>query len=147
MLDGRAVGARVRELRKTLGISQRKLVMRSGVSPAYVAKLEGGQIPSPGLDALSKIAAALGHPLTDLIAPPGEALEEEHSEFLVPVFGHRYSQDDIYRLISYVDELRIEDAVTLIGEWASLNEPEQRIVAGVIRAIATGQEERNEKRG
>lgn len=55
------VGSRVRKTRKSLGMSRRELSERSGVSPRYLAKLEGGD-GNISIGLLKKVALALETP-------------------------------------------------------------------------------------
>lgn len=54
----RRVGVRVREIRKAQALSRRELSERSGVSPRYLAKLEGGD-GNISIGLLHKVAVAL----------------------------------------------------------------------------------------
>ena len=49
--------------RKTLGITQKELAHKAGVSQAYIAKLEGGEA-NPTLERIGSLLAALGLGLT-----------------------------------------------------------------------------------
>jgi transcriptional regulator with XRE-family HTH domain len=49
-----------------LGQTQRELAEKAHLSEGYVARIEAGDT-SPGLDLLSRLAAALNVPLTDLL--------------------------------------------------------------------------------
>ncbi len=64
MEDSR-VGRRVRDLRRRLGLTQKELAERCGLSPVYVQFIESGK-RHPSLKALSRIAEALGVELDDL---------------------------------------------------------------------------------
>lgn len=70
------VGAEVRRRRATAGMSRRVLSEYSGVSPRYLAQLEGGS-GNVSIGLLSQIAQALGVPVGALLggAPTGEAGE------------------------------------------------------------------------
>lgn len=64
------VGATLRMLRTTSGMSLRALASHIGVSVAYLSRVEHGHDPPPTPDRLSAIAAVLGLPedlLTDLV--------------------------------------------------------------------------------
>jgi len=60
------VGNRVRDTRKTFGMSRRELSERSGVSPRYLAKLEGGD-GNISIGLLKKVALALQTPVELLL--------------------------------------------------------------------------------
>lgn len=57
---------KLREIRRTAGLTQRELAERANLSEGYCARIEAGDT-SPGLDLLSRLAAALNVPLTDLL--------------------------------------------------------------------------------
>jgi len=68
----RQFAERLRAVRRTAGLTQRQLAESAHLSEGYVARLEAGDT-SPGLDLISRLAAALSVPLTDLLpaaAPP-----------------------------------------------------------------------------
>lgn len=74
-------GERLREVRRSLGITQRELAEKAHLSEGYVARLEAGDT-SPGLDLMSRLAAALNVLLTDLLpaaTPPTplDALQQQ----------------------------------------------------------------------
>ena len=55
----REIGARVRERREALALTQHKLASRSGVSPRYLAQLEAG-LANISIERLTDVAQALG---------------------------------------------------------------------------------------
>jgi XRE family aerobic/anaerobic benzoate catabolism transcriptional regulator len=60
------VGTRVRDARKMASMSRRELSERSGVSPRYLAQLEGGQ-GNISIGLLQQVALALGLPIEALV--------------------------------------------------------------------------------
>jgi transcriptional regulator with XRE-family HTH domain len=60
------VGAQLRALRLSRGLSQAEIARRTGVARTYVVALEQGQ-HEPSLDLLTRLAAALEQPLRDVI--------------------------------------------------------------------------------
>lgn len=58
---------RVRERRRALGLSQQALAEKAALNPAYLGRLERGEV-SPGLDMLARVAEALGCAPAQLIA-------------------------------------------------------------------------------
>ncbi|GAW28959.1 helix-turn-helix domain-containing protein [Carboxydocella sp. ULO1] len=58
--------ARLKAVRKTLGLSQARLAELSGVSQAYISELEAGS-KQPTLTILDKLASALGVTVAELI--------------------------------------------------------------------------------
>lgn len=57
---------KIRTLREEIGMSQEKLSEKSGVSRATVHMIETGKASDVKIETLSKIANALGHPISDL---------------------------------------------------------------------------------
>ena len=68
------VGERVLAARKALGLSRRELSEQSGVSPRYLAQIEGGD-GNVSIGLLKKVATALGQPLEALLQEDVEAAE------------------------------------------------------------------------
>jgi transcriptional regulator with XRE-family HTH domain len=60
------VAARVTELRRTRGMSQKALAKRAKINRVTLARLERAMHP-PTLDTLERIARALGVKLVDLV--------------------------------------------------------------------------------
>ncbi|MEC5387306.1 helix-turn-helix transcriptional regulator [Uliginosibacterium sp. H3] len=59
-MDWNFFGRSFGDLRRKYGLRQKQVAYNGGVSPSYVASLEGGRRPPPGDDGLQKIIAALG---------------------------------------------------------------------------------------
>ena len=53
-------GARLRNLRRAAGVSQRELAQQVGVDFSYVSKVENDRLPPPAADTIEKICHALG---------------------------------------------------------------------------------------
>ena len=53
-------GQRLRVLRKAKGMTQRELAQKTGISFAYVSKLETGVMPPPGQKIILALAKVLG---------------------------------------------------------------------------------------
>jgi transcriptional regulator with XRE-family HTH domain len=62
----RLFGARLRELRSSRGMTQAELGEAAHVTASYVWRLESGSV-SPGIDLVTRLAAALGTTAQDLI--------------------------------------------------------------------------------
>jgi transcriptional regulator with XRE-family HTH domain len=54
------LGARLRHVREALGLSQRELAARAGLSHTAVQHLESGARQSPGIDTVAALETALG---------------------------------------------------------------------------------------
>jgi transcriptional regulator with XRE-family HTH domain len=70
------IGKRIKHLREERALTIRELAERSEVSRTHLSELERGLIPSPGLDNLERLAAALGTTLVGLL----EGTDPEESE-------------------------------------------------------------------
>ena len=66
-----ALGARIKELRKRLGISQEELASRAGMHWTYLSDLERGR-QTPTLDMLNRVARGLDVTLADFFSPLDE---------------------------------------------------------------------------
>ena len=66
----------VRQARRGKGLSQRRLSLALGMSPGYVAHLEGGRI-RPGIDTLKALSSALGLLYGTLAVEAGYITAEE----------------------------------------------------------------------
>ena len=67
--DGRRheLGKTIRTARERSGLSQRQLALMAGSNQSYIWEIETGRV-SPSIDALCRIADALGCRVGDLIA-------------------------------------------------------------------------------
>ena len=66
-----ALGARIRKLRRGLGLSQEALAGRAGLHWTYLSDLERGQ-QTPTLDVVNRLARALGVTLAEFFRPLDE---------------------------------------------------------------------------
>jgi len=62
----RQMGTRIRKLRETRDMSQAELAKRARITREYVNKLEAGRY-DPTVGVVTKLAKALGVPLTELL--------------------------------------------------------------------------------
>ena len=68
----RLFAARLRELRRSRGMTQAELARRAEVSVTHLSELENAEI-APGIDLVDRLARALGAAMADLLpsaAPP-----------------------------------------------------------------------------
>lgn len=81
-------GAVVRHRRKALGWSQQAFADRAGLSRSYSGEVERG-VAIPSLATTLKIAAALGVPLSDLVAEAegAESADPSRAERASPAAG------------------------------------------------------------
>ena len=64
----RQFAEKLRQVRRSVGLTQRELAERAHLSEGYCARIEAGDT-SPGLDLLSRLAAALNVSLAVVISP------------------------------------------------------------------------------
>lgn len=69
-------GRYLRQTRQARGLSIRQLGAESGVSFAFIARLESGEYEKPGHEYLTKLARALDVPEQDLLALAGYTFPE-----------------------------------------------------------------------
>jgi len=62
-----ALARKLRELRLKQGITQERLAFLAGLHPTYISMLENGR-KSPTVDALGRIARALGVTISSILA-------------------------------------------------------------------------------
>jgi transcriptional regulator with XRE-family HTH domain len=67
------LGERLAELRTRKGLSLSAVADAAGIAKSYLAKLERGEVPNPGLKTLDSIAKALDVTLAHLLAPEARA--------------------------------------------------------------------------
>ncbi len=74
-IDATAMGARVRAMRQTLGLSSAELALQAGLSVGVISQIERGQA-NPSLRTLERLRLALKVPLMVLLEGPGSAAVE-----------------------------------------------------------------------
>jgi transcriptional regulator with XRE-family HTH domain len=89
--DATGVGQRVKALRRTRGMSLSELARRAALGKATLSGLEAGT-RNPTLDTLHAIAAALGLPITALVADPGQQARLRGSAVDIEVV-HTFNDD------------------------------------------------------
>lgn len=64
-----ALGARIRTLRRSKGLSGKEAAQRAGLSPSYLSRLENGHL-SPTVATLTRLVQALGASLAEVFGSP-----------------------------------------------------------------------------
>jgi transcriptional regulator with XRE-family HTH domain len=95
--DAVDVGARVRALRVERGLSLSELARRAAIGKATLSGLEAGT-RNPTLDTLYAVTAALGLPLTALVAGPGPVRGAAAEMQLLRVFDEAGAVFELYRM-------------------------------------------------
>jgi transcriptional regulator with XRE-family HTH domain len=67
----RSLGRRIREVRKTLDVSQERLAFKAGISPSFLSHIERGT-KKASLVTIKRLAGALGVPIQNLFGPSKE---------------------------------------------------------------------------
>lgn len=101
------IGARVRELRKELGISQEGLAERAHTSSVYLSRIESGK-QKPSVQTLNRLATAMDIPL--------------YSFFM---WG---AEQKLYQLASKINALAENNVRVQRQEW-------QQVLTGIQQAI------------
>ena len=79
------IGARLRDIRKRRGLSQRELSAASGVSISLIRKLEQGEVQDTRLETAHKLARSLRVPTTRLIRCDGDQADAVTVDQWAPV--------------------------------------------------------------
>jgi transcriptional regulator with XRE-family HTH domain len=91
---------RLEKIRESLGISQSELSRRSGVSQAYISRLEKGSERPPGVDIAAALATALGVHTEQVFPRLPRGASESRQEF----FARTYPE--LSKSLDPVDALR-----------------------------------------
>ena len=98
------ISKKLKDIRKTKGISVYKLSQLSGVSETHIRDLERGD-KNPSIDALSKIVSPLGTSLSDFLnETEGVSYLSEKEKTLVECFRH-LSDEKADTLIAFLKTL------------------------------------------
>ncbi len=103
-------GDRVRELRTAMGLSQRALGERVGVSFTYISKVENGKLDFgdyPSEDLIRRLAAALDADEEELLL-----LAEKIPEVIRRRF---FERPDVFRRIARLDDRRLNRVLAFIN--------------------------------
>lgn len=134
------VGQKIRELREQKGMTLTLLAKRTGISKSYLSNIETGKAENPSINALKKIADALGVELTSLLdleestsAPSGSGDFEfpvsagELSELTSPQPGGPPVDEKTKRTLSEISEVLTDPEVPV----GALDEIEDKVLSYV----------------
>ncbi len=114
-------GARVRELRTAMGISQEAFADRCGFARSYMSRVERGGA-NPSIDAVEVLAIALGVQLKDLFTEtPVKPKKRQPEVTLVPYaadgshFGPHLKRAGKFTVGEKEDEIQFEDLDEALG--------------------------------
>jgi transcriptional regulator with XRE-family HTH domain len=113
------IGKRIQQLRKSRGLTQNQLQMRSRVSRSYLARVETG-LMTPSLRTVEKIALGLGIAL---------------SQFFIPAASPEILLEDpfIHGLRPFLRQLNSEQRRSVLQCLVSINQTSHRAVARGVR--------------
>ena len=101
-------GQYFKRLREEQRLSLRETQARSGVSISYIAQIERGLRPPPGVDVLKRLAPVYNVPLLDLLKAAG------HMDEAVPGITEDEEVDMAFRFV--MDDPRYKSGTRLQGE-------------------------------
>lgn len=106
----KTIGPSVRRLREKFGISLSKLAEQSGLSLAYVSKLEDGQYQSPSLKTCRALAVGFGMTLRDFLEKIG-MLDNSHNTNGPQLIGSAlrsdgYNEEQVRMILAYADYIK-----------------------------------------
>lgn len=78
------IGATLRRLRRTRGLTQAQLAKRARVARGYLAQLEAGHKANPSLPTMRRVANALGVPVAALVEGGVDSMKPVHIAERVP---------------------------------------------------------------
>lgn len=118
MDDEPDVGMRLRALRTAKGLSARRLADLADVTPAYLSRLETGQL-SPTVGTLARLMKALDEPVAALFAPAGSAGPLVRRDERSTIQHHGVSD----QLLSPLRSGRLEVLETVVAPGAGSGDP------------------------
>ncbi len=99
------ISKRIRELRKSMGLTQSQFAELVSLSEDSIGKIERG-ISVPTVDTLTKIAEGLNMPLFELLG--GEISKKEKKQYQVLECLVRYLKTKSYKDIKLIHELAVK---------------------------------------
>lgn len=96
------VGARIKDTRKKIGMSQEVLAERSGYDSGYISQIERG-IRRPSLKALTRIADALSIPVACLLEREGHETGSEQKDLLLREIGELLKGREVADMVLALD--------------------------------------------
>ena len=143
MLDSSRIrlGHELREARQSSGLSLRDLGQAVSISHSQASRIERGLVRDPSLDALTRLAAAVGCELSIRLYPVGDPLRDTAHSRLLDRFRselHPSLMIHFEQPIGRGGDLRAWDAVVSRPGWRVAVEAETRVVdvQALLRRIA-----------
>jgi HTH-type transcriptional regulator, competence development regulator len=107
-------GEKLRNLRRSGGVSQRDLAKRVGVDFSYISKLENDRLPPPSAETMLKICEVLGTSPDELFAATGKILPDIQQSISTNLGAIRF--------LRTAQEMNLTDA-----EWERLDKQLKRL--------------------
>lgn len=110
----KTIGARIRNYRINLGLSQEKVADLSGCHPTYIGQVERGE-KNATLDSIAKIASAINVPLSKLFEF-AETAETDNAQTNIPIKCYEYlltkskgEQEAIFSILMDIEKYKEHD--------------------------------------
>ncbi len=112
------LGQRVRQLRQAKGLSARDLAARSGLTAAYISRLENAKL-SPTIATLGRLVAAMGETITNLFTEVQDTGPVVRANERAPL---RSSGVDDYRITpGWTTRLEVLESIVAPGQGSGPN--------------------------
>ena len=101
-----SLSVRLRQLRKSAGLTMDALAQAAGISKSYVWELENREVPHLSAKVLVDLAKALGVTTQDLLGepPPVKASPEDLRFFRKYVSMHKSDKDRLRKMVALFDQ-------------------------------------------
>jgi XRE family aerobic/anaerobic benzoate catabolism transcriptional regulator len=103
------IANKIKKLRESAGLSSKDLAENSGLSPAYISKIESGSTLSISLTTSKKIAYGLGLSLKDFLSELGFINNTERPSFEMITNAFRskgYTPEQVQQIIKYAEFIK-----------------------------------------
>lgn len=121
-LDVVMLGRRIAERREALDLDQDDVSERSGMSRAYISRLERGLVPNPKMGDLANVADALGKSLADVLHQETSGRTPDLRRQIAAILGPD----------------KAADVERIVFRLADMAEPDQELILGLIRLQVDG---------
>lgn len=110
MADNYSIGKRLKELRGQYGLSQERLALQAGITPAYLGQIERG-IKNPTVVTVERLCDALGVSLADFFSDQPISPEESDPTLKQVFFELKDctadEKEEILQIIRHALKLRV----------------------------------------
>lgn len=104
------IASAIRKVRESEGLSASELAQRSGLSQAYISKLEDGKYEAPSIKTCRALAQGLGLTLRDFLDKIG-MFDNSHNTNGPQLIGsalrsNGYNEEQVKMILAYADYLK-----------------------------------------